>query len=136
MNQEVTRKDLRVFGFIFTVVLSVIGLWGIWREGFVFSSLELGLLAGAGIFLLLGLFLPETLRTPRRLWVALGEKIGHVVTTVLLSAFFFTVITGTGFLRRLLGKDSMGRKAKPAGESYWIPKAKEERGPERYEMPF
>ena len=136
MNEEVTRKDLRAFGLVFTVALSIFGLWGVWRDSFELSTLRQGLLGGALLFLVLGLLAPEVLRTPRRVWVAFGEKIGHVVTTVLLSVFFFTAMTGMGLIRRMLGADSMGLKAKPAGESYWIPKENDGRGVERYESPF
>jgi len=139
MTEEVTKKDLRDFGLIFTVVLSAVGFWGFWREGYDLAQLALwrmGVLGGAGLFLVLGLAAPEVLRVPRRVWVAFGEKIGHVVTTVLLSLFFYTMMTGTGLIRRMLGADSMGLKAKPEGESYWIPKEEETRGVERYETPF
>jgi len=139
MNEEVTRKDLRDFGLIFTVVLALVGMWGFWRAGFDFNALSVlrkGALGGAGLFLLLGLAAPEVLRTPRKVWVAFGEKIGHVVTTILLSAFFYTVITGIGLLRRMIGGDSMGLKTKPEGESYWVPKEDDSRGVERYETPF
>ncbi len=131
-----TRKELRSFGVVMAVVLSLIGLWGVWRVGFALTPVRTVLLALAAAFITCALVAPTLLREPRRLWLALGERLGVIVSTILLSIFFFLVITPVGLLRRAFGADPMGARRRPDGEGYWVPRDEDPRGPERYEHMF
>ena len=135
-EQAPTRKELRSFGIVMAVVLSLFGLWGVWRVGFSLTTVRTVLVVLAGSFLACGLLAPALLREPRRLWLALGERLGVVVSTLLLTIFFFLVLTPIGLLRRAFGADPMGKRRKPDGQGYWVPREDDPRGPERYEHMF
>ena len=52
----------------------------------------------------------------------LGEILGWINTRIILGAIFFGVVTPMGLIRRMLGKDSMGRRRKSDAESYRVPR--------------
>lgn len=79
----------------------------------------LGTLAAA--FLLLGTLMPGSLRYVEKLWMAFGERLSVVMTFVIMSALFYLVITPTGLLLRILGKDLLFRKIDRDCQSYWTP---------------
>ena len=134
--EAASPRDLRSFGAIMATVLTLIGLWGVWRGDFTLSPIRGALLTVAGAFALAALLAPGVLREPRRLWMIVGERLGWIVSTVLLTAFFFAVITPVGLVRRAFRADSMGLRAAPEGESYWKPRPEETRSRERYEQQF
>ena len=52
----------------------------------------------------------------------LGERVGRVVLTI----FFFVVITPLGRVLRLFGKDPLSLRRQPGAASYWQPAGKSE----------
>lgn len=51
----------------------------------------------------------------------LAFPIGFVLSYLILGSVFFLVITPTGFIMRLLGRDPMMRTFDPDATSYWTP---------------
>ena len=119
MQTEVTRKDLRSFGLIVGGVFAVIGLWPVVRRGGDYRTWAFALSA-----LLIGpaLAFPVVLKPLHRVWMKLGEILGWINTRIILGAIFFAVVTPMGLIRRVLGKDSMGRRRKSDAESYRVPR--------------
>lgn len=82
-------------------------------------DLPLGLLlAGGSLWLLAGL-VPGRLTPLRRAWEWLGHRLGQVNTYVLLTLAYALVCVPLSGLLRLLGKDPLNRKWRPAAVSYW-----------------
>lgn len=52
-------------------------------------------------------------------WYAAGATIGLLVSNVLLVAVFYLVITPTGLVLRLLGKDPLERRWEAGATTYW-----------------
>jgi hypothetical protein len=52
--------------------------------------------------------------------MALGTVLGWINTRIILGAVFFLVVTPIGAVRRLLGKDPMGKKLKSDVDSYRV----------------
>ncbi len=76
--------------------------------------------AEAGIvFLLLSLLIPAWLAPVRRIWLALGEALGFVVTRIILSVLFYLVVTPTGLLGRIFGKKFLNFDFSSQKESFW-----------------
>ena len=48
--------------------------------------------------------------------------LGFVVSHVILTLFFFLVITPVGLVARLLGKDFLSLKLDRETQTYWIPR--------------
>lgn len=65
--------------------------------------------------LLADMLVPALFTFPARWWFGLAKWMGFVVSNVLLSAVFLMVLTPTGLVRRILGKDPMRLRAWKAG---------------------
>lgn len=68
------------------------------------------------VTLVVAMTVPVIFRPAARLWFGLSHLIGTVASKVILSLVFFLVATPMGILRRLLGADSMRRRAWKSGE--------------------
>jgi len=68
---------------------------------------------------LLGLAFPLLLRPVEKAWMAVARAIGVVMTHVILTLFYYLVITPFGIAMRIAGRDPLGLKAAPARESFW-----------------
>jgi hypothetical protein len=77
--------------------------------------------AGAPL-VLLGAVWPRILRPVYLGWMGAALAIGSVMTVILLSVFFFVVLTPVGLFFRLIGRDVLQRKLDRQAPTYWIPK--------------
>jgi len=91
-----------------------------------------GALAGA---LLVCALIPPAARVFFRVWMAFAGILGAINTRILLSAFFYLVVTPVGFVVRLLGKDPLDRRG-PTKRSYWSRRPNTRQTPEGFERAF
>lgn len=64
--------------------------------------------AAVGFILLCGgLLAPSALRVPNRLWWRFAGVLGWINSRILLTLFFFLVLTPTGLLMRLFGRSPL-----------------------------
>jgi hypothetical protein len=119
MQDEITRKQLRSFGFTVGGIFALIGLWPlvVHGEGPRWWALILAacLLVPAAVF-------PKSLTLPFKGWMALGHVLGWINTRIILGFIFYLIVTPTGVIRRWLGKDPMGRRLRPDADSYRVPR--------------
>ena len=112
-----TIGELRKFGLIMAVPLSLIGGLMLWRG----RAAGPYMLALAAFFLITGLVVPGALEPVERIWMEFARRLSVVMTYVILTLTFYLVITPVGLLLRLLGKDLLGRQFDPKMHSYWTP---------------
>ena len=117
---DTSSKEIRKFGLVIAIALGVIG-------GFVYVKFGnfdvVGWLWGIGLlFLILGFILPSVLRPVYRIWMLLAYFIGGIVSRVILTVLFYVVLTPTGLVLRLFGKDVLDQRFEKDRESYWIKK--------------
>src|ERR1051325_8687791 len=108
--------ELRKFGLLVGVAFVLLAAWSAWRgkPGFpYFMSVAVPLIA-------LGLVWARSLKWIYICWMSLGLTLGLVVSTVLLTLFFYLAVTPVGLLARLLGKDFLSRRLDRDANSYWI----------------
>ena len=72
-------------------------------------------------FLILGLTNSIILTPLNRLWFKFGIFLGKIVSPIILGTIFFLIVTPTGLLLRLFGKDVINLKYNN-NNSYWIEK--------------
>jgi len=126
-------KDIRVFGVAMGVVLSALGAWQFLAD----RTTAGGILVTAGaVFLLSALIAPRVLTPLYVPWRWFGIGMGFVMTRVILTIFYFLVITPFGLVRRLLGKDSLERSLDGDGGTWWRERDGEAPPRERYERQF
>jgi len=131
-NTKSEKRELRRFGVTLGMVLA---LWGgllLWHKKdyyfyfFIFS----------GAFLFIGLFLPVLLKPVHKAWMVLTVFLGWLMNRVVLSVLFFLVVTPTGLLARLFGKNFLDLKFDKTKISYWIPRKTARLEKKSYENQF
>src|SRR5258705_8707274 len=110
------QRDLRKFGLMVGGVLLVLGLWTLYRH----KPAGPYLATPGALLVLLGLVAPRSLKGIYVAWMALAFSLGLIVSTVLLTVFYFLVITPIGLIARLCGKDFLTRKKDANATSYWV----------------
>ncbi len=99
------------------------------------TKLCLTMVVLATILLPLGLFAPQTLKRPERIWMNFAEKLGVVMTIFVMILTYIFLMVPIGLLLRLIGKDLLALKLDKSQKSYWVPVDKD--GPcSRYFLPY
>lgn len=142
---ETSRKSLRSFGLLIGGLLTALALWLLWRaswseltgwswHGIPDSALVLGIV-GLGL-MLIGVLLPHSLGIVYVAWMGIATLLGMIMTQVILTLVFLLVVTPTGIVMRLAGKDPLKRSFNASQESYWIPRKEADPASERLEKYF
>jgi hypothetical protein len=107
----------RNFGIVFFIVFLLISLLPLLNEG----EVRLWSLIVSLVFFILGIFNSKILTLPNKLWMKFGLLVGNIVAPIVMGIIFFLVVTPTGIILHLLGKDILMKK-KNNSDSYWIKK--------------
>jgi hypothetical protein len=117
----VGSRELRKFGWTVGGVFVLLALWFGWRHKPFYPYF----LVPAVPLLVLGWLVPRSLKAFYLGWMGLALVLGMVVSTVLLTLFFYLVVTPIGLLARMVGKDFLNRRWDSQTPSYWIRRAPE-----------
>ena len=106
------KKDIlptnRNFGIVFTIVFLIISFWPLLKNGDIrYWSLIISL-----IFFVLALINSKILTPLNKAWMKFGLILGKIVSPLVMGLIFFFVVTPTGIIMRLLGKDLLNLKKK------------------------
>ena len=119
-NSKVKRSSNRNFGLVFFVVFLIVSVWPLTYEG----SIRIWSIIIALTFLFLGLMNSKILTPFNTFWFKFGMILGSVIAPIVMGIVFFAVVTPTGFIMKLLGKDVLNNKLNKSKKSYWIYKDK------------
>ena len=113
-------------------MLTVAAGWFLWRgrERVVVVCAGIG-----GLLIIVALLRPRWLSGPATIWFWLSHVLGRLNTRILLSGFFFVVLTPVGLLMRLGGRDSL-RRRRPGAASGWSPYPARQRDRRHYEKMY
>ena len=117
-------SDLRSFGLVVGGVFTALWFlfWGPLPYFFDRGG-NYPVLAVIGITLMvLGAAVPRVLKTVYLGWMGIAVVIGSIVTPLILTIFFFLVLTPVGLFFRLTGRDVLNRKLDRDAPTYWIKK--------------
>ena len=107
----------RSFGIVFFIFFLIIAIYPLLNDNPMrLWSLIIGL-----IFLLLGIINSKILTPLNILWMKFGMFLGVFISPIIMGIIFFLVVTPTGLIMRLLGKDVLNLKYNK-NKSYWIEK--------------
>ena len=109
----------RNFGLVFFVVFLLIAIWPILHQ----DPLRVWSLIISLIFLVLGLLNSRLLSPLNFAWIKFGNLLGKIVAPIVMGVVYFFVVTPTGLLMRLAGKDLLKTKFTD-NNSYWIKREK------------
>ena len=114
VNEQV--KQNRKFGYTVAIALLVLAVFHIfirhhkyWWIGFAIAI----------VLLLLTLVMPLVLNPLRLGWDKIGHVLGTINTYVLLTVFYFLILSPLGMIMRLFGKDILKVKHSAKLNSYW-----------------
>jgi len=105
------------FGIVFFVVFLLISLYPLLNN----ESIRIWSLVISIIFLILGTLDSKILSPLNKIWFKFGIFLGKIISPIVMGIIFFLVVTPTGFIMRLLGKDVLNLKYSDH-KSYWIEK--------------
>ena len=125
-------RDLRKFGLVVGGVFAALGLVFLLRHK---AHYPYFLWPGVAL-IAFGAIFPRPLKYVYLVWMSLAFVLGFVISHLILTLFFFFVITPIGWLARLRGKDFLSLKLDRRAASYWIPRAKKPKMPAEYEQQF
>ena len=117
MEQKIKTSSNKSFGIVFFIVFLLIALYPMTKG----NDLRLWSLIISLIFLTLGLINSIILTPLNRLWFKFGIFLGKIISPIILGIIFFLIVTPTGILLRLFGKDVINLKYNN-DSSYWIKK--------------
>ena len=117
MKEKIKISSNRSFGVVFFVVFLLIALYPLTYNG----EIRIWSAIISLIFLVLGLLNSKILSPLNKLWFKFGILLGKIVSPLVMGIIFFLVVTPTGLIMRLLGKDVLNLKYND-NKSYWINK--------------
>ena len=117
MQKKIKLPSNRNFGLVFFIVFMVIALWPLLNQSEIrYWSLSISL-----IFLLLGIMNSKLLTPLNKIWFKFGLLLGSIISPIIMGIVYFLIVTPTGFIMRVIGKDVLNLK-KNAKNSYWLEK--------------
>ena len=104
--REPSLRELRSFGFLLAAGFLFIGLWPmlIKTQRPRVWAIALGL-----IFAAAGTLVPRALQPVRRIWMAFGNILGRVNSTLILGTVYYIMLTPVRFVMKAAGHDPMNR---------------------------
>ncbi len=116
ISSRLSPKELRRFGVTVAIPLALLAGLGVWRGHTILPAALGGLAAVLGG---LALVAPGLLGPVQKVWMAGAHALGWFNTRVLLGLVYFLVMTPTGVVMRLIGRDPLDRRLKDR-PTYWI----------------
>src|SRR3989442_4007607 len=120
-----TLPSNRSFGWTFTGIFVIAGVYGLWK-----GAGQSWLLAAAAVTAVVTLTRAAWLTPLNHAWMKLGDLLGRVVSPIVLGVIFFAIFTPVGMLMRLFGRDAMCRRFDAAAPRHSV--KREPPGPADY----
>lgn len=112
------KTALRQFSWLVGGILLLIGAIMGYRDSNAYPVM-LGI---GGALVVVGTILPLAVKPFYYAWMSLAVVMGFVMTRVVLTVFFFLVLTPTGLFFRLIRRDALHRRFEPEASTYWLKK--------------
>ena len=110
------QKFVAVMGTVANLIV-----WMMWWRGRIQMTVPLVVAALALIALLASFIWPRCFRGFYRGGMTVSFHFGQVVGKVMLTIFFFVILTPLALLLRLMGKDLLNLKRSSAEQTWWQP---------------
>ena len=131
-NIRSEKSDLRKFGITFGLILLIIAGFLFWKENELFQIiLTIGV-----VLCVLGITLTVVLKPIYWMWMIFATVLGWIMTRVILCVLFYAILTPTGLILRLFGKQFLELKWNKTDITYWNYRPKDLFVPEKYEKQF
>ena len=118
--KKIKISSNKSFGIVFFIFFLIIALWPLIND----ENIRLWSLIVSIIFLTLGIINSKILTPLNNLWFKFGLFLGKIVSPIVMGITFFFIVTPTGIIMRLIGKDILNLKRNNLN-TYWIEKKNE-----------
>ena len=118
--KKIKISSNKSFGIVFFIFFLIIAMWPLINDG----NIRLWSLAFSIIFLFLGITNSKILTPLNNLWFKFGLFLGKIVSPIVMGIIFFFIVTPTGIIMRIIGKDILNLKRNNLN-TYWIEKTNE-----------
>ena len=115
-DESIEGSSNRAFGLVFAAVFLIVALLPLLSG----EAVRWWSAAVAAVFGALAVLAAPALGPLNKLWTRLGMLLHRIVNPVVLGIMFFIVVTPTGLLMRIAGKDPLRLKRDSAVSTYWI----------------
>ena len=119
-KKKIKISTNRSFGVVFFIFFLIVSLWPLINDG----NVRLSFLVISITFLILGIINSKILTPLNKLWFKFGLFLGKIFSPIVMGVIFFFVVTPTGIIMRLIGKDLLNLK-KNNSNTYWLEKKNE-----------
>ena len=121
MLEKLNKEKIKIgteknFGLVFSIVFLIIAFYPLFQA----SKINIWALFISIFFLLFTFVYPSIFKIPNFLWFKFGLLLGKIITPIVLMIIYFFVITPTGIILRLFGKNILNMKIDKNQKSYWI----------------
>ena len=117
---KVKISSNRNFGLVFFIAFLVVSLWPLTYG----EPIRIWLVIISMFFLILGLMNSKLLTPLNKLWFKFGMILGAIIAPIVMGIIFFLVVTPTGFIMNIVGKDLLQKKYDKKKGTYWIKRDK------------
>ena len=117
MQEKIKLPSNRNFGIVFSIVFLIIAIWPILNQ----NEIRIWSIIISLIFLILGLINSKFLSPLNKVWFKFGLILGSLIAPIVMGIVFFLVVTPTGLIMKVLGKDLLGLK-RNKNNTYWLEK--------------
>ena len=117
--KEIKLPTNKNFGTVFFLVFLIISLFPLLKN----ENIRIWSIIIALVFLVLGLLNSKFLTPLNKIWFRFGIILGNFVSPIVMGIVFFTIVTPTSFIMRVLGKNLLNLK-KGNKKTYWIERSK------------
>ena len=114
---DIKKSSNKSFGIVFFIVFLVISIFPLFNNG----EIRIWAIILSIVFLILGLSNSSILTPLNKLWFKFGILLGSFISPIIMGLVFFLVVTPTGIIMRIFGKNLLNLKRNNK-KSYWIKK--------------
>ena len=115
-KSKIKISSNRSFGLVFFAVFLIVALWPL-TSG---SSVLIWSAIVSLVFLTLGLLNSKLLTPLNKIWFKFGLLLGSIFAPIVMGFIFFLVVTPTGLILTILGKNPLNKKYGKENKTYWI----------------
>jgi len=117
MTSQTKLPTNRKFGYFFATLLLALTAYLFYKNAF---SLSVCVLLSISIFFYIASIKNSKILTPfNKVWFSLGQHLGNIFSPITLGIIFFVLITPTGLMMKLFGRDQL-RLSRRKVSSYWV----------------
>ena len=126
------KSDWKKFGITMGIILTIIGLYLLWKKNDYFQYFFFV----AAAFFMFGLLLPAALKYVYKAWMSMAVVMGFIMTRVIMVIIFYLLVTPIGLIASITGKKFLDMKIDQSKKSYWLARDKSLKVKADYERQF